>query len=197
MRRYLALLTAIVLLIAVSAAATAAATRIVFPLYDLRLSDPGEVAVRERPNGTQVIVFTGLEVAGPVCANERDCDEPSRMAIKQDMQIVIDFTGAGVRGRTRGDVFLEPLGIDVWEHAYFRGPVRGRVACVGSPADPCDQLDLTLRARRPLRDAETNRLAGFIQINAMTISLSGCGAACYAPDDVIVDGRIITAQDFP
>lgn len=185
MFKRLAPLAALLLLLALPAVVLAG---IVFlPITEFQPVDYGQTTANQPASGRLVLATTGLQGTATVCATPTECGE---MQVDQDLRIVIEFTSAGVRARTQGEIFFPPLGIDVWEHAYFRGSGRGDVVCVGEGADPCDQLEVTLRMRSSLRDAGTGAAAGQFRTEIVARTTPDCNATCAWEDVTLVSGAI-------
>lgn len=136
------------------------------PITEFKFDLLGDTLARALPNGRAQVTTTGLQGTSSICLPEMSvCDGTQQIAIQQDLQIVIEFTSAGVMGRTQGDIFLSPLGIDVWEHAYFRGKVSGEGLCTGSAPTPCSTVDLTMQVSGHLTDSQTGKSAGQVDFD--------------------------------
>lgn len=185
MSKRLAPLAALLLLLALPAVVLAGV--ILIPITEFQPVDFGQTTTNQPSPDRLGLTTTGLQGTATVCATPTECGE---MQIGQDLQILIDFTSAGVRARTQGEIFFPPLGIDVWEHAYFRGSGRGDVACVGQGADPCDQFEVTLRLRSSLRDAATGEAAGQFRTEIVARTTPDCNTTCAWEDVTMVSGVI-------
>lgn len=160
------------------------------PITEFKFDVLGDTLAAALPNGRAQVTTTGLQGTSSVCLPEiSECDGTQQMTIQQDLQIVIEFTSAGVTGRTQGDIFLPPLGIDVWEHATFRGKVSGEGLCTGSAPTPCSTVDVTMQVSGNLTDSQTGKSAGRVKFD-MQGTLVGNGETAAWNELIITSGGI-------
>jgi hypothetical protein len=140
--------------------------------FDYTYDSAGNTIIQPLRDGRVAVTIQGLHGYGTVCglAVQGDsCPNPTAFEIDQDLRIVIEFTSAGIVGRTQGVLtFAAP--IDIWEHAYFRLPVRGEFECVGSQPNPCRETELSLTMKGPVYDEQGGKVIGRVVMQTVGIS---------------------------
>lgn len=151
-------------------ASTATAGVIFIPIGGFTSSDLGDTSADVLPSGEVRVSALGLEGTGTLdCEGNAGCIaaglDGAAFAVAHDLQIVIDFTGAGVRGQSRGTVSISAPGLSPFD---LRGRVRGRAVCnAGSCA-----VEMQLRAN--LADIDGMR-AGRLELSLSGTLLHGPG----------------------
>ena len=168
----LLLVAVLLMLLALPSPALAQPNRVRAEIDNLSYTDLGSSTVSTLESGKVLVSTTGLMGSGTLACNGSQACEDAGLAgetlkINQDLQILIDVTGAGikVRGRTRG--FIVP---GESENLTFKGSVKGQATCIGTEPSPCQQLDIEMGVRARLFDPDSGDAAGRLSLNFCKIT---------------------------
>ncbi len=116
-----------------------------FPVTGIKYDGLGETTVERLSPGRFKVTTVGQAGAGTVeCGGNPNClftglDGSTINFLQQDMQIVIDWKAARVRGRVRGNIVVPEV-----HQARFRGEIRGQVV---RGNEQVHQVKLLIKAR--------------------------------------------------
>ena len=163
MPRFAGLLPALVGLALVQLAAPVQAGVILIPITEVVATEPGNTTIRSLPGGRYQLTTRDLNLTGTVsCEGNLKCLaaglDGTTATITQSLRIVIDLSGDGISGQTRGEIVLPDTA------RVFQGSIDGKVRCEPGAASACARAILLVRARVQLTEDLDTPLAGIMDL---------------------------------
>ena len=163
MPRFAGLLPALVGLALVQLAAPVQAGVILIPITEVVATEPGNTTIRSLPGGRYQLTTRDLNLTGTVsCEGNLKCLaaglDGTTTAIMQSLRIIIDLSGDGISGQTRGEIVLPDTA------RVFQGSIDGKVRCEPGAASACARAILLVRARVQLTEDLDTPLAGIMDL---------------------------------
>ena len=129
------------------------------PYYAL----PGTTTIRPLSGGRYQLTTRNLSLTGTVsCEGNLKCLaaglDGTTATITQSLRIVIDLSGDGISGQTRGEIVLPDTA------RVFQGQIDGKVRCEPGAASACARAILLVRARVQLTEDLDTPLAGIMDL---------------------------------
>jgi hypothetical protein len=194
------LLRALLALTLVPLAAPVQAGIIFVPVGNVVSVSPGNSTIRQLSGGRYLLRTQGLSLTGTVnCNGDPGCEEAglggASVDLAQDLRIVIDFTGAGIAGQTRGDVLLPPSSTSLPDTVKFQGPIDGKLKCEPNSQRACATATILVRAQAGLTDEADGALAGIMELEWVGAIQPQIGAVAWDGLFGLGDIVMFTADD--
>ena len=152
----------------------------VIPVVQIVFDALGDTTGRRLSADSVLVTTVGLSGVGIVdCDGNQDCLRTGlngkSLDILQDLRILIEFTSAGVTGRTRGEIKFPESNIVLPDTAKFRGAIEGQVNCLGGPGNRCRSAEVDIRVRARMVDPEQQSRVGNLELKLVGTLVSGGG----------------------
>ena len=151
--------------------ATIYAGLMLIPITNVVYNDLGDTSGVRSAGEIRITTLDLLGTGALNCGGDAACIatglDGTFFDIRQDLRLVFSRSegqGIAVTGRSLAELGLPPAAITLPDSAKFRGEVVGRARCAGVAPRRCQTLEVRMRVRGPVVDAESGIRAGRLNL---------------------------------